>query len=128
MHLFKTGSRSTHEKTQVNACCNKIKSPLKVAPWVFKRGRQRSGGRTKLLEPVKTDADCLLDAARTGGVRAYLLMREEIMSGAHSPGQKLRIEMLKDRYDMSVGPLREAMSRQVSVSAMSRDSLMSCIC
>jgi DNA-binding GntR family transcriptional regulator len=56
-------------------------------------------------------ASPLLDTARTGGERAYLLLREDIVSGALVPGQKLKIEMLKERYDMSVGPLREAMSR-----------------
>lgn len=52
-----------------------------------------------------------LDLARTSGERAYLLLREEIVAGTLAPGQKLKIEMLKERYDMSVGPLREAMSR-----------------
>ena len=52
-----------------------------------------------------------LDSARTGGERAYLLLREDIVAGRLQPGQKLKIEMLKDRYDLSVGPLREAMSR-----------------
>jgi GntR family transcriptional regulator, carbon starvation induced regulator len=52
-----------------------------------------------------------LEMARTGGERAYLLLREHIVAGTLAPGQKLKIEMLKERYDMSVGPLREAMTR-----------------
>jgi len=54
------------------------------------------------------------ETARTGGEKAYLRLREDIVSGALAPGQKLKIEMLKDRYAMSVGPLREAMSRLTS--------------
>jgi len=52
-----------------------------------------------------------LEAARTGGERAYLLLREDIVVGALRPGQKLKVDMLKARYQLSVGPLREAMSR-----------------
>jgi GntR family transcriptional regulator, carbon starvation induced regulator len=52
-----------------------------------------------------------LEKARTGGERAYLLLREHIVAGTLEPGRKLKIEMLKERYNMSVGPLREAMSR-----------------
>lgn len=56
-------------------------------------------------------AEIQLESARTGGERAYLLLREDIVAGTLAPGQKLKIEMLKERYDLSVGPLREAMSR-----------------
>lgn len=52
-----------------------------------------------------------IETARTGGELAYLMLREDIVSGALSPGQKLKIEMLKARYNLSVGPLREAMTR-----------------
>lgn len=56
-------------------------------------------------------SDTMLKTARTGGEKAYQLLREDIISGRLAPGQKLKIEMLKSRYDLSVGPLREAMSR-----------------
>lgn len=48
---------------------------------------------------------------KTGGEIAYVRLREDIVSGALQPGQKLKIEMLKDRYALGNGPLREAMSR-----------------
>jgi DNA-binding GntR family transcriptional regulator len=48
---------------------------------------------------------------KTTAERAYRLMREDIVSGALAPGQKLKIEMLRNRYDIGSGPLREAMSR-----------------
>lgn len=50
-------------------------------------------------------------ADKTTAERAYRLMREDIVSGALAPGQKLKIEMLRARYDIGSGPLREAMSR-----------------
>lgn len=52
-----------------------------------------------------------LESARTGGEKAYVLLREDVVAGVLAPGQKLKIEMLKDQYGLSVGPLREAMSR-----------------
>lgn len=51
------------------------------------------------------------NTARTGGELAYFKLREHIVSGTLAPEQKLKIEMLKERYAMSVGPLREAMTR-----------------
>ncbi|UYV39437.1 FCD domain-containing protein [Rhodobacteraceae bacterium D3-12] len=48
---------------------------------------------------------------KTASERAYRLLREDIVSGALAPGQKLKIDMLRKRYDIGTGPLREAMSR-----------------
>lgn len=58
--------------------------------------------------------DEIIQSARTGGEKAYLLLREDIVAGTLAPGEKLKIEMLKARYEMSVGPLREAMTRLVA--------------
>lgn len=49
--------------------------------------------------------------AKTQAERAYLRLREDIVSGALAAGLKLRIEMLKDRYEIGAGPLREALAR-----------------
>lgn len=57
------------------------------------------------------DSPETVEDARTGAERAYLLLRADIVAGDLAPGQKLKTEMLKDRYGLSVGPLREAMSR-----------------
>lgn len=63
------------------------------------------------------------DQAIIGGLRAdigaektlselgYRLLREDILSGALEPGMKLKIEMLRERYGINAGPLREALSR-----------------
>lgn len=58
-----------------------------------------------------TTADSTTGPAKTTAERAYRLLREDIVSGALAPGQKLKIEMLRSRYDIGSGPLREAMSR-----------------
>ena len=49
--------------------------------------------------------------AKTTAERAYRLLRDDIVSGALEPGQKLKIEMLRGRYDIGSGPLREALAR-----------------
>jgi len=40
---------------------------------------------------------------------AYQRLRRDIIEGAHAPGDKLRVEHLKDRYDVGAGTLREAL-------------------
>lgn len=44
---------------------------------------------------------------------AYSALREDILSGRLQPGEKLRVEMLKDRYDVGASTLREALTRLV---------------
>ncbi|MBK0329676.1 FCD domain-containing protein [Rhodobacteraceae bacterium F11138] len=58
------------------------------------------------LDPHQSSA-----TEKTTAERAYRLLREDIVSGALAPGQKLKIEMLRRRYEIGSGPLREAMSR-----------------
>lgn len=48
---------------------------------------------------------------RTLTDRAYTLLRDDIIHGAFAPGVKLRIEHLKQRYEIGATPLREALSR-----------------
>lgn len=54
------------------------------------------------------------DAGRTLIERAYVQLREDIVDGHLPPGEKLRVEHLKDRYAVSAGTLREAITRLVS--------------
>jgi GntR family transcriptional regulator, carbon starvation induced regulator len=51
---------------------------------------------------------------------AYRLLRDDIISGALVPSEKLRIEHLRQRYGMGASALREALSRLVS------DGLVEC--
>jgi GntR family carbon starvation induced transcriptional regulator len=43
--------------------------------------------------------------------RAYHALRQDIVTGAFTPGQPLRLEFLKERYGFSFSPLREALNR-----------------
>lgn len=40
---------------------------------------------------------------------AYQRLRRDIIEGTHAPGDKLRVEHLKERYDVGAGTLREAL-------------------
>ena len=53
-------------------------------------------------------------ASRTLIERAYAQLREDIVDGHLAPGEKLRVEHLKDHYAVSAGTLREAITRLVS--------------
>lgn len=54
------------------------------------------------------------EAPRTLVERAYLSLRHDIVCGALAPGERLRVEHLKDRYDVGAGTLREALSLLLS--------------
>lgn len=51
---------------------------------------------------------------RTLAERAYLGLRQDIVLGSLAPGERLRVEHLKDRYDVGAGTLREALALLVS--------------
>lgn len=52
--------------------------------------------------------------ARTLAERAYLDLRQDIVLGALEPGERLRVEHLKNRYAVGSGTLREALALLVS--------------
>lgn len=68
--------------------------------------------------PIQTFTDHLLrpagDAPRTLSERAYLALRQDIVHGRLAPGERLRVEHLKDRYAVGAGTLREALALLVS--------------
>lgn len=45
---------------------------------------------------------------------AYQRLRRDIISGVRAPGEKLRVEHLKDEYEVGAGTLREALARLAS--------------
>ncbi|MCL7466675.1 FCD domain-containing protein [Phaeovulum sp. NW3] len=49
--------------------------------------------------------------ARSHTERAMQLLRADIIDGALQPGSKLKLEMLRERYEIGAAPLREALSR-----------------
>lgn len=54
------------------------------------------------------------DAKENLGVRAYKQLKNDIIKGAFRPDEKLRMSALKERYDLGIGPLREALSQLVA--------------
>lgn len=79
---------------------------------------------TELHTPLKTmlpnekfSANFLRPAGevpRTLTERAYLGLRQDIVQGRLAPGERLRVEHLKDRYEVGAGTLREALALLVS--------------
>ena len=67
---------------------------------------------------LETDASLALDdpaaPSRTLIERAYAQLRNDIIEGRLLPGDKLRVEHLKERYGVGAGTLREAITRLVS--------------
>lgn len=53
-------------------------------------------------------------APRTLTERAYRALRRDIVSGGLQPGQRLRVEHLKDDYGVGAGTLREALALLLS--------------
>ena len=53
-------------------------------------------------------------APRTLVERAYLALRRDIVCGKLAPGERLRVEHLKDHYQVGAGTLREALSLLLS--------------
>ncbi len=49
---------------------------------------------------------------------AYQRLRRDIIEGVHAPGEKLRVEHLKDRYEVGAGTLREALLLLVTDALM----------
>lgn len=52
--------------------------------------------------------------------RAYLEIRKDIVSGVLTPGSKLKIEALRQRYNIGASPVREALSLLTSTSLVER--------
>ena len=58
---------------------------------------------------------------RTLVERAYLGLRHDVVCGKLAPGQRLRVEHLKDQYEVGAGTLREALSLLVSDALVSSE-------
>lgn len=61
-----------------------------------------------------TGSDEPADAKENLGVRAYKQLKNDIIKGVFRPDEKLRMSALKERYDLGIGPLREALSQLVA--------------
>ena len=54
------------------------------------------------------------DEPKTLAETAYRQLRRDIIEGVHRPGEKLRVEHLKDQYEVGAGTLREALQLLVT--------------
>ncbi|MCB2050471.1 MAG: FCD domain-containing protein [Novosphingobium sp.] len=68
--------------------------------------------------PLQTHSNDKLDAA----LSVYEKLKADIIAGALPPDQKLKIEVLRDRYACSGSPLREALSRLTAESLVSQEN------
>lgn len=59
---------------------------------------------------------------RTLVERAYLSLRHDVVCGKLAPGERLRVEHLKDQYEVGAGTLREALSLLVSDALVTSES------
>ncbi|MCD6074021.1 MAG: hypothetical protein K0Q70_904, partial [Rhodospirillales bacterium] len=64
--------------------------------------------------------DRQVDSLETGAKRGTLAstvfdrLRQDVLNGVLRPNEKLRIESLRQRYDVGASPVREALNRLVS--------------
>lgn len=61
------------------------------------------------FSPAKSEPKTLVEGA-------YHALRRDIINGVHPPSSKLRVEHLKDRYEVGAGTLREALALLVADS------------
>ncbi|MEI8168666.1 MAG: GntR family transcriptional regulator [Rhodoferax sp.] len=64
--------------------------------------------------PIDPSLSSESTAPRTLAERAYLSLRHDVVCGKLAPGERLRVEHLKDQYEVGAGTLREALSLLVS--------------
>lgn len=77
------------------------------------------------MSPVKnrtaSHVDTDIGTPRTLAERAYLSLRSDVICGKLAPGEKLRVEHLKDQYQVGASTLREALSLLVSDALVSAE-------
>lgn len=60
-------------------------------------------------------------AAKTQAEALTRLIRSDIIKGALRPGDRLGMRALQDRYEVGISPLREALSRLISLSLVTAE-------
>lgn len=66
--------------------------------------------KTELDAEFEIDHEVAANSPASMTSKAYHQLRSEIMSGELAPGMKLKIEQLRQRYDVGTSPIREALS------------------
>ncbi|MEY2633911.1 MAG: hypothetical protein RIR00_2565 [Pseudomonadota bacterium] len=69
---------------------------------------------TAMTDPAPRSGDDSGSEPKTLVEGAYRQLRRDIIEGLHAPGDKLRVEHLKDRYNVGAGTLREALALLVA--------------
>jgi DNA-binding GntR family transcriptional regulator len=67
-----------------------------------------------MIETSQTTNPVEADEPKTLVEAAYKQLRRDIIEGVHPPGEKLRVEHLKDQYEVGAGTLREALQLLVT--------------
>lgn len=62
----------------------------------------------KISKTLQSQADT---PGGTAGSRVYACLRADVISGELAPGQRLTLELLKERYQVGATPIREALYR-----------------
>ncbi|MDR3367944.1 GntR family transcriptional regulator [Rhodoferax sp.] len=76
---------------------------------------------TSLQQHVTSHVETDIANPRTLAERAYLNLRRDVICGKLIPGEKLRVEHLKDQYQVGASTLREALSLLVSDALVSAE-------
>ena len=76
---------------------------------------------TALQQHVSSHVETDIANPRTLAERAYLNLRRDVICGKLAPGEKLRVEHLKDQYQVGASTLREALSLLVSDALVSAE-------
>jgi GntR family transcriptional regulator, carbon starvation induced regulator len=78
---------------------------------------KRAGAKAKVISKVSQGSRRIQiersdpEGETTLTQQAYQRLRADILDGAFEPGKPLRLEALKERYNLSFSPLREALNR-----------------
>lgn len=88
------------------------RSSVRTSGTVLDEADQKDEVATQNENASAQAADSLGSSSITS--QAYSRLRSDIMSGALTPGKKLKIEELRVRYDFGSSPIREALSMLTS--------------
>jgi DNA-binding GntR family transcriptional regulator len=89
---------------------------------VIRLGINTSSTQDLISNPPPEQTDGLLLDRGTLQQRAYLVIRQGLMSGHFQPGQKLLLRPLAKELGISVTPVREALLQLVSEQALTTES------
>lgn len=63
-----------------------------------------------------------LEPASTLSGKVFTALREDLLNGHYPPGDKIGIALLRDRYQVGLSPLREALNRLAATGLLNQES------